>query len=88
MPKSYEHGRGGAVADRSWRAAQWTIATNLLDHQFQPAAPNRKRVADFTDLWTAEGWLYVSVVLNLYSRRAVGWSMQLQTTTQRVPMRR
>jgi putative transposase len=40
--------------------------------------PNQKWVADFTYIWTAEGWLYVAVVLDLYSRRAVGWSMQDQ----------
>jgi len=41
-------------------------------------APNKKWVADFTYIWTAEGWLYVAVVLDLYSRRIVGWSMQSQ----------
>jgi len=46
--------------------------------------PNRKWVADFTYIWTAEGWLYVAVVLDLYSRRAVGWSMQASMTSQLV----
>jgi putative transposase len=41
-------------------------------------APNQKWVADFTYIWTAEGWLYAAVVLDLYSRRIVGWSMQCQ----------
>ena len=39
------------------------------------AAPNRKWIADFTYVWTAEGWLYVAAVLDLFSRRVVGWSM-------------
>ena len=47
-------------------------------------APNQKRVADFTYVWTAEGWLYVAVVLDLYSRRIVGWSMQPSMTAQLV----
>jgi len=38
-------------------------------------------VADFTYIWTAEGWLYVAVVLDLYSRRIVGWSMQSSMTS-------
>jgi putative transposase len=60
------------------------IAPNVLDRQFQASRPNQKWVADFTYLWTAEGWLYVAVVLDLYSRRAVGWSMQSEMTSQLV----
>jgi putative transposase len=41
-------------------------------------------VADFTYIWTAEGWLYVAAVLDLYSRRIVGWSMQDSITSQLV----
>ncbi len=52
------------------------LAPNILDRQFTASAPNQKWVADFTFVWTAEGWLYVAVVLDLYSRRIVGWSMQ------------
>jgi len=63
---------------------QAAIAPNLLDRAFMAPAPNRKWVADFTYLWTAEGWLYVAVVLDLYSRRAIGWSMQAQMATQLV----
>lgn len=59
-------------------------AANLLDRQFAAMAPNQKWVADFTYLWTAEGWLYVAVVLDLFSRRAVGWSMQSSMTAQLV----
>lgn len=60
------------------------IAPNLLNREFQAAAPNCKWVADFTYLWTAEGWLYVAVVLDLFSRRIVGWSMHAQMTAQLV----
>jgi putative transposase len=60
------------------------IAANLLDRQFGAMAPNCKWAADFTYVWTAQGWLYVAVVLDLYSRRVVGWSMQSQMTAQLV----
>ena len=52
------------------------IAPNLLDRQFEATGPNQKWAADFTYVWTGEGWLFVAVVLDLYSRRVVGWSMQ------------
>jgi len=73
--------RRGLPADRGERSA---IADNVLDRQFQADAPNQKWVADFTYIWTAEGWLYVAVVLDLYSRRVVGWSMQSSMTAQLV----
>jgi putative transposase len=61
-----------------------TIAPNVLDRQFDAAAPNSKWVADFTYIWTAEGWLYVAAVLDLFSRRVVGWSMSAAMTAQLV----
>ncbi len=73
--------RRGLPKDQGERSA---IADNVLDRQFQADAPNQKWVADFTYIWTAEGWLYVAVVLDLYSRRAVGWSMQASMTSQLV----
>ena len=51
------------------------IAANRLDRDFQAQAPNRKWAADLTYIWTDEGWLYLSVVIDLFSRRVVGWSM-------------
>lgn len=53
----------------------FTIAPNLLLRQFQADAPNRKWTADITYLDTAEGWLYLAVILDLFSRRIVGWAM-------------
>jgi putative transposase len=53
-----------------------SIAPNVLDRRFEADAPNRRWVADFTYVWTAQGWLYVAAVLDLFSRRVVGWSMQ------------
>ncbi len=61
-----------------------TIAPNVLDRQFVATAPNQKWVADFTYLWTREGWLFLAVVLDLFSRRVVGWSMQATMTAQLV----
>jgi len=60
------------------------IAPNLLDRQFQADAPNQKWVADFTYIPTREGWLYLAVVLDLYSRMVVGWSMQRHMSTELV----
>lgn len=64
--------RGVSVAQA---ARELGVHENVLARQFEASAPNQKWVADFTYLWTAEGWLYVAIVLDLYSRRAVGWSM-------------
>jgi len=65
-------------------AAVHSIAPNLLDRQFEATAPNQKWAADFTYVWTTEGWLFVAVVLDLFSRRVVGWSMQPTMTAQLV----
>lgn len=60
------------------------IAPNILDRRFQATAPDQKWAADFTYIWTAEGWLYVAVVIDLYSRRVVGWSMRAAMTADLV----
>ncbi|MEO6307772.1 MAG: IS3 family transposase [Nitrospiraceae bacterium] len=60
------------------------VSPNVLNRQFDAPAPNRKWVTDFTYLWTAEGWLYVAVVVDLFSRRVVGWSMSATMTAQLV----
>jgi transposase InsO family protein len=51
------------------------VAPNVLGRDFAADGPDRKWAADLTYLWTDEGWLYLSVVLDLFSRRVVGWSM-------------
>ena len=58
------------------------VAANVLDRSFDAPAPNRKWIADFTYVWTAEGWLYVAAVVDLFSRRVVGWSMSTAMTAQ------
>ena len=60
------------------------VAPNVLDRTFEAPAPNRKWIADFTYVWTAEGWLYVAAVIDLFSRRVVGWSMSAAMTAQLV----
>lgn len=51
------------------------VAENKLNRQFKVEKPNRVWVTDITFLWTQEGWVYVAAVLDLYSRRVVGWSI-------------
>ena len=60
------------------------VAANVLDRTFAASARNRKWIADFTYAWTAEGWLYVAVVIDLFSRRVVGWSMSAEMTAKLV----
>ena len=60
------------------------VAPNVLDRTFEAPAPNRKWIADFTYVWTAEGWLYVAAVVDLFSRRVVGSSMNAARTAQLV----
>lgn len=73
--------RRGLPKDRGARSA---VADNVLDRQFQADGQNQKWVADFTYIWTAEGWPYAVAVLDLYSRHMVGWSMQESMTSQLV----
>ena len=61
-----------------------SVPSNILDRQFEAERPNQKWIADFTYIWTAEGWLYVSAVIDLFSRRVVGWSMSPTMTAQLV----
>jgi putative transposase len=51
------------------------VAPNLLNREFTATAPNTKWVADITAIWTSEGWLYLAVVLDIFSRMVVGWAM-------------
>jgi len=60
------------------------VARNVLDRQFQARGPNCKWVADFTYVDTAEGWLFLAVVMDLFSRRIVGWSMKPEMSAQLV----
>jgi transposase InsO family protein len=75
--------RGMGLAARHRRRCRRTtdsrhafpIAPNLLGRVFPAQAPDRVWLADLSYIWTAEGWLYLAVVLDLCTRRVVGWAM-------------
>jgi putative transposase len=58
------------------------VARNVLARRFEVAEPNTAWVTDITYVWTLEGWLYLVVILDLFSRRVVGWSMSERITRQ------
>lgn len=60
------------------------VAPNLLQQNFSADKPNKKWVSDITYIWTEEGWLYLAVVMDLYSRKVVGWSLSERMTKQLV----
>ena len=73
---------------RTWRCPQTTdsrhalpIAPNVLNRQFTVAAPNRVWGSDITALWTLEGWLYIAIVVDLFSRKVVGWACAASMAT-------
>ena len=70
---------------RKWRATtqsqhRFPVAENTLDRQFTVASPNRVWAGDITYVWTTEGWLYLAVILDLYSRAVIGWAMGQRLT--------
>ena len=73
---------------RVWRCPQTTdsrhalpIAPNVLNRHFTVAAPNRVWGSDITALWTQEGWLYIAIVVDLFSRKVVGWACAASMAT-------
>lgn len=63
---------------------QLPVAPNLLQQNFIAHKPNEKWVSDITYCWTEEGWLYLAVVMDLYSRKIVGWAISERMTKQLV----
>ncbi len=57
------------------------VADNLLNQNFNPVAPNQIWAGDITYLKTGEGWMYLAIVMDLYSRRIIGWSINRRMTT-------
>jgi transposase InsO family protein len=53
----------------------FNIAPNLLDRHFMADRPNQKWAGDISYVWTREGWLYLAVILDLHSRRVIGWAV-------------
>jgi len=69
-----------AVRTRKYKATtnsnhDYAIAPNLLDRDFTATRPNQKWAVDISYIWTGEGWLYLAVVMDLHSRRIVGWAV-------------
>lgn len=72
---------------KQWRATtdsshQLPMADNTLARAFAVTAPNRVWAGDITSVWTDEGWLYLAVVLDLFSRAVVGWAMGSRLTAE------
>lgn len=72
---------------KPWRATMHSshglpVAANTLDRQFTVSQPNRVWVGNITYIWTLEGWLYLAVLLDLYSRQVVGWAMSERVTVE------
>ncbi len=53
----------------------FNIAPNLLQQNFTASGPNQKWAGDITYVWTREGWVYLAVIIDLFSRRVVGWAI-------------
>ena len=70
--RAREHRRFRCTTDSRHGMA---IKQNLLERRFTVPTPNRGWVTDITYVWTLEGWLYLAVILDLFSRRVVGWSL-------------
>lgn len=60
------------------------VAKNLLDRNFMPSAPDQVWTSDITYLWTNEGWLYLAIVLDLFNREVIGWSLKPRMTADLV----
>ena len=72
---------------RRWRVTtrpdpKHPVAENTLSRDFTASRPNERWVTDITYLWTNEGWLYLAVILDLFSRAVVGWSLDTTLSTQ------
>jgi putative transposase len=60
------------------------VAENLLARHFTPAAPDKVWTSDITYLWTDEGWMYLAIVLDLFNREVIGWSLKPRMTADLV----
>ncbi len=74
------HGRKYRITTNSKH--NWPIAPNILNRNFKIDAPNKIWVSDITYIWTMEGWLYLSFILDLYHRAVVGLSMDSNITDE------
>ncbi len=79
--KAYTKRKFKAITDS---AHGLPVAPNLIQREFSPALPNRVWTTDITYVDTGEGWLFLTVMLDLFSRQVVGWSIQPRMTQQLV----
>jgi len=75
-----------ALAKRKWKATtdskhHLPVAENLLNRDWSTTGPNQKWVTDITYAWTQEGWLYLATVMDLFSRRIIGWALHERLET-------
>ena len=79
-------GMVGVHSRRRWRAGRPDVAPapDLVNRDFSPAGPDQVWAADITQFWTTEGWLYLAGVIDLHSRRVVGWAMGSSPNTDLV----
>lgn len=84
--------REGLQSQRGYRkprlrgGAENIVVANKLAREFNPTAPNQSLVTDITYIKTHEGWLYLAVVIDLFSRRVIGWSMKSRITKCPLPL--
>jgi putative transposase len=64
----------------SWRSKKNRVALNILARKFKVSGPNQVWVGDITYIWTGEGFMYLAVFIDLYSRKVVGWSLGIRIT--------
>ena len=60
------------------------VSPNLLEQNFEASKANEKWVSDITYVWTEEGWLYLAVMMDCYSRKVIGWAISERMTSQLV----
>lgn len=80
-----QHRQVGVHSCRRWRAARSAgavIGADLVRRNFDPAAPDQVWAADVTQFRIGEGWLYLATVLDLWSRRVIGWAMGSAVSTE------
>ncbi|HBW1846929.1 TPA: IS3 family transposase [Klebsiella quasipneumoniae subsp. quasipneumoniae] len=70
----------GYLSPRARKGEASIVSPNRLQRQFNPDAPDKRWVTDITYIRTHEGWLYLAVVVDLFSRKIIGWSMQSRMT--------
>lgn len=78
-----------AVAKKKYRATTDSthskpVAFNYLNRDFTAEKPNKSWVADITYIWTAEGWLYLATIMDLFSRKIISWSLRNRLTKELV----